>query len=73
VSVRMLTNHRLTDLRLTIAQQRSTGQSLPSDLHTAMLNNNAPSISCYGYIIFEVPIERDSLDVEVIAISYERT
>jgi hypothetical protein len=32
VSLRMLTNRRLSDLRLTTAQQRSTGQNLPSDL-----------------------------------------
>jgi hypothetical protein len=31
VSLRMLTKLRLTDLRLTTAQQRSTGQNLPSD------------------------------------------
>jgi hypothetical protein len=29
----MLTNLRLADLRLTTAQQRSTGQNLPSDLY----------------------------------------
>jgi hypothetical protein len=29
----MLTNFRLADLRLTTAQQRSTGQNLPSDLY----------------------------------------
>jgi hypothetical protein len=28
----MLTNLRLVDLRLTNAQQRSTGQNLPSDI-----------------------------------------
>jgi hypothetical protein len=33
VSLRMLTNHRLAYLRLTTAQQRTTGQSLPSDLY----------------------------------------
>jgi hypothetical protein len=33
VSLRMLTNLRLADLRLTTAQQRSTGQNLPSDLY----------------------------------------
>jgi hypothetical protein len=32
VLLRMLTNLRLADLRLTTAQQRSTGQNLPSDL-----------------------------------------
>jgi hypothetical protein len=32
MSLRMLTNLRLADLRLTTAQQRSTGQNLPSDL-----------------------------------------
>jgi hypothetical protein len=31
VSLRMLTNLKLADLRLTTAQQRSTGQNLPSD------------------------------------------
>jgi hypothetical protein len=70
VSLRML-NHKLADLRLTIAQQRSTGQSLPCDL--SILYNNAPSISCYGRRILEVPLERDSLYVEVIAVSYGRT
>jgi hypothetical protein len=29
----MLTNLRLADLRLTTAQQRTTGQDLPSDLY----------------------------------------
>jgi hypothetical protein len=29
----MLTNLRLSDLRLTTAQQRSTGKNLPSDLY----------------------------------------
>jgi hypothetical protein len=33
VSLRMLTNLRLADLRLTTAQQISTGQNLPSDLY----------------------------------------
>jgi hypothetical protein len=33
VSLRMLANLRLADLRLTTAQQRSTGQNLPSDLY----------------------------------------
>jgi hypothetical protein len=33
MSLRMLTNLRLSDMRLTTAQQRSTGQSLPSDLY----------------------------------------
>jgi hypothetical protein len=33
VSLRMLTNLRLADLRLNTAQQRSTGQNLPSDLY----------------------------------------
>jgi hypothetical protein len=30
----MLSNLRLVDLRLPTAQQRSTGQNLPSDLYT---------------------------------------
>jgi hypothetical protein len=34
VLLRMLTNLRLADLRPTTAQQRSTGQNLPSDLHS---------------------------------------
>jgi hypothetical protein len=29
----MLSNYRLADLRVTTAQQRSTGQNLPSDLY----------------------------------------
>jgi hypothetical protein len=33
VSLRMITNLRFADLRLTTAQQRSTGQNLPSDLY----------------------------------------
>jgi hypothetical protein len=33
VSLRMLTNLRLANLRLTTAQQRTTGQNLPSDLY----------------------------------------
>jgi hypothetical protein len=33
VSLRMVTNLRLADLRLTTAQQRTTGQNLPSDLY----------------------------------------
>jgi hypothetical protein len=33
VSLRMLTNLWLADLRVTTAQQRSTGQNLPSDLY----------------------------------------
>jgi hypothetical protein len=33
VSLRMLTNLWLSDLRLTTAQWRSTGQNLPSDLY----------------------------------------
>jgi hypothetical protein len=33
VSLRMLTNRRLAYLRLTTAQQRTTGQDLPSDLY----------------------------------------
>jgi hypothetical protein len=37
VSVRMLTNLRLADLHLTTAQQRSTGQNLPSDLYVTLL------------------------------------
>jgi hypothetical protein len=36
VSLRMLTNLRLADLRLTTAQQRSTGQNLPSDLYRSI-------------------------------------
>jgi hypothetical protein len=36
VSLRMLTNLRLADLRLTTAQQRTTGQNLPSNLYTAV-------------------------------------
>jgi hypothetical protein len=31
MSLRMLTNLRLADFRLTTAQQRTTGQNLPSD------------------------------------------
>jgi hypothetical protein len=34
VSLRMLTNLRLADLRLTTAQQRTTGQNLPPDLYS---------------------------------------
>jgi hypothetical protein len=30
----MLTNLRLADLRLTTAQQRSTGQNLPFDMYS---------------------------------------
>jgi hypothetical protein len=33
VSLRMLTSLRFADLRLTTAQQRTTGQNLPSDLY----------------------------------------
>jgi hypothetical protein len=33
MTLRMLTNLRLADLRLTTAQQRSTGQNLPSELY----------------------------------------
>jgi hypothetical protein len=33
MSLRMLTNLTLADLRLTTAQQRSAGQNLPSDLY----------------------------------------
>jgi hypothetical protein len=33
VSLRMLTNLRLADLRLITAQQRTSGQNLPSDLY----------------------------------------
>jgi hypothetical protein len=33
VSLRMLTNLRLADYRLTAAQQRTTGQNLPPDLY----------------------------------------
>jgi hypothetical protein len=33
VSLRMITNLRLVDLRLSTAQQRSAGQNLPSDLY----------------------------------------
>jgi hypothetical protein len=36
----MLTNLRLADLRLTTAQQRSTGQNLPSDLYHHYKNCN---------------------------------
>jgi hypothetical protein len=41
VSLRMLTNLRHSDLRLTTAQQRSTGQNLPFDLYLFLivLNN----------------------------------
>jgi hypothetical protein len=37
VSLHMLTNLRLADMRLTTAQQRSTGQNLPSDLYVFLL------------------------------------
>jgi hypothetical protein len=37
VSLRMLTNLRLADLRLTTAQQRTTGQNLPSDLYVNVI------------------------------------
>jgi hypothetical protein len=33
MSLRMLANLRLADLRLTTAQQRSTGRNLPFDLY----------------------------------------
>jgi hypothetical protein len=33
MSLRMLTNVRLADLRLTTAQQRTTGQNLPSEVY----------------------------------------
>jgi hypothetical protein len=39
VSLRMLTNLRLADLRVTTAQQRSTGQNLPSDDRFVILTN----------------------------------
>jgi hypothetical protein len=42
VSLRMLTNLRLPDLRLTPAQQRTTGQDLPSDLYYTHI----PCIPC---------------------------
>jgi hypothetical protein len=32
----MLTNLKLADLRLTTAQQRSTGQNLPSDIYMSL-------------------------------------
>jgi hypothetical protein len=46
VSLRMLTNLRLADLRMTTAQQRSTVQNLPSDLyrHTQHSRKNDPSL-----------------------------
>jgi hypothetical protein len=34
----MLTNLRIADLRLTTAQQRSTGQNLPTDLYGILIN-----------------------------------
>jgi hypothetical protein len=37
MSLRMLTNLRLTDLRLTTTQQRSTGQDLPLDLYSEII------------------------------------
>jgi hypothetical protein len=40
VSLRMIANLRLADLRLTIAQQRTTGQNLPSDLYTVMWHHS---------------------------------
>jgi hypothetical protein len=44
VSLRMLTNLRLTDLRLTTAQQRSTGQNLPSDLYVSLTTETESSL-----------------------------
>jgi hypothetical protein len=42
VSLRMLTNLRLADLRLSTAQQRSTGQNLLSDLYTLKSQDKNP-------------------------------
>jgi hypothetical protein len=44
----MLTNLRLADLRLTTAQQRSTGQNLASDLYHQNLSPETYKSPCYG-------------------------
>jgi hypothetical protein len=38
MSLRMLVSLRLSDLRLATAQQRTTGQNLPSDLYRSTLS-----------------------------------
>jgi hypothetical protein len=46
VSLRILTNLRLADLRLTTAQQRSTGQNLESDIYLRNFRTeNIPAVS----------------------------
>jgi hypothetical protein len=54
VSLRMLTNLRLADLRKTTAQQRSTGQNLPSDLHVQKIFflKNCVNTSWSKHILF---------------------
>jgi hypothetical protein len=53
VSLRMLNNLRLADLRLTTAQQRSTGQNLPSDLYNSGIQPRVrvpPAVHLTGYV-----------------------
>jgi hypothetical protein len=48
----MLTNLRLTDLRVTTAQQRTAGQNLPSDLYISkpnVIKNKTPNSTVYEY------------------------
>jgi hypothetical protein len=51
VSLRMLTNPRLPDARLTTAQQKTTSQKLPSGLYSASLQVETPR-SATAHLIF---------------------
>jgi hypothetical protein len=50
VSLRMLTNLRLVDLRLTTAQQKSTGQNLPSVLYQSERSCDVFSYRHFHYV-----------------------
>jgi hypothetical protein len=52
MSLRMLTNLRLADLRLTTAQQRTTGQNLPSVLYSAAKQSDIVCIPSSGDALF---------------------
>jgi hypothetical protein len=52
----MLINLRLADLRLTTAQQRSTGQNLPSDLYEHTATSIVESIFCSSNHKLQAPV-----------------
>jgi hypothetical protein len=60
VSLRMLTNLRLADLRLATAQQRSTGQNLPADLYP-MLPRFAAVFVVYTFSFLALKLDRPLL------------